>query len=476
MSVRTTNTAVRVATYAHVQQLLFGVPLAATEERIAQIVDAVGPRLVGLATESGAIEVRAELMSDSLPEPDEIELDAMGVAIIPVRGTFAPHAGAMDAMSGLMSYERLAGLVEATAGRPGVRGLVLAYDSPGGTVTGMLEAAARLRALRARLPVYAVAEYAAASAAYVLAAAAERVFVPPTGVLGSIGAFAVRRDATEADRVAGLRYTFVRSGARKGDGDPHKPMAADERDALQRRVDQSAALMFEAIAATRPLEIAAIAAHEAAVFMGVDAVGAKLADELGGVAEAVRALHSRLGDRRVLPFTARSGAALAHESARHDGSATGTEEMPMSGTATTGQETTSAPATEAAASASATGSAAPPPAVTPVAGADKVIPIEAAHRLRDDALAAREQEQAEIVALCADFRCPERAGEFITAKRSRREVFATLQAERVKADEAQATRGTFGGTGTTKQLDPKAYDTHWNAAMAAAQALRPAAL
>jgi ClpP class serine protease len=120
-------------------------------------------------------------------------------------------------------------------------------------VAGVTEAASAIAQIAK--PVYAVADYQATSAAYWLAAQADRLFVPPTGMVGSIGVYAVRIDATKADQQAGLAYDFIASGARKGDGDPHKPVTKAELQDLQRMVDDSFAMFAGAVATARGLDV-----------------------------------------------------------------------------------------------------------------------------------------------------------------------------------------------------------------------------
>ena len=309
-----TKRALRVASgdvqrlaYDHVAKLVFGVPLAVTEDRARQVLQAVGLRLV--TGEDAAVELAGDVFGGrACPAADEVPVTADGVAVVHLGGTFTPKRGGMDALSGLLSYEEASALLEAVAAKPNVRGLVLAIDSPGGSVMGCQEAADVVAAITKKKPVYAVADHVAASAAYWLASQADRIFVSSLGVVGSVGVIAIRLDATAADKEAGLAYTFVTSGERKADGYPHKALSKGERDALQERVDQAAALMFAAIAKGRRMQPDAVAALEAGIFAGEAGVTAGLADQVGTVADAVAAMTKKLnGPRASLGGTAAEG-------------------------------------------------------------------------------------------------------------------------------------------------------------------------
>jgi signal peptide peptidase SppA len=415
----------RTAQLLRVQALLFGVPLAATRSRIEQVVDAIGPRLLG---QSRAADTAIEVPDYGIPTIDQIEvLD--GVAIVPLCGTFAPRAGAYDAMSGMVSYEDAVALLQAVDQRTDVRGLVLAIDSPGGAVAGVTEAAQAIAQIGK--PVYAVADYQATSAAYWLASQADRLYVPPTGMVGSIGVYAVRIDATKADAQMGVGYDFIASGARKGDGDPHKPVSAAELADLQRMVDDSFALFAGSVAKARGLDVAAIRALEGAVLQGADAIAQGLADQLGTVGDAVAAMQAQLArsDQRRRRMTPSYAAAVVPQS----------KEAAMS-------TDTKFVATEAAALPS------------------NVVAIDE-KKIRDEATAqataAMQARTEDIVGLCALARCPERATAFLADATMTAAAVRKLLAEEATAADAESavtnhTNACRAGDGSGPTIDSAA--------------------
>lgn len=392
---KATDEDVRRVAYDHLAQLVFDCPLAATQARIAQVVGAIGPRLLGLAGKD--VELSADFGGDCLPEPDDVAITPDGVAIVPIRGTFARRAGVYEAMSGMVSYEKAVKVIQAVANDARVKGLVLAIDSPGGAVTGCPEAAAAIAAVGKKKPIYGAADGQATSAAYWLLAQCDRVFVPTSGIVASIGVYAVRLDATKYDAENGLKYTFISSGDRKGDGDPHKPLSAAEKSDLQDRIDQAAALFFRDVADARGLSVDDIAALEGACLMGQAAVEAGLADQLGTVDDAVAALTKKLN--------ANSTRTLSFGGAAAEGR-------------TPNMSDTVQPVTE--------------PAAT-----DKVVAISPDVQKQIDAklaeqAQAKKQNDEEIVALCADFGKAELAGTFIAEGLTRRQAFEKLQAAKVQ--------------------------------------------
>lgn len=402
-----------LARYAHLQSLLFDEPHAVTAARLSQVVHIIGPRLLG---EPAVMQAMPNVDDDegaTTFDPARVPVNGEGVAVVPIRGTFVPRAGAFSAMSGMVSYAQVAGLIQGVAARDDVRGLVLDFDSPGGAIAGVTEAAAAIAAITK--PVYAAANYTMASAAYWLAASASRIFVPDTGAVGSIGVIAVRLDATKQESAAGRAWTFIASGARKTDGDPRVALRADERDALQARVDEAAEMFFAHVAERRGLDATAVAALEAGIFGGKDAVTHGLADVMGTVADAVRVMGEAINP-------------TAGRLSRGRGRMTGT---------TTAAEVAATLAAETP----------PDPPVTDVpaeAPADEPeAPADAEARGRQAGLGDAQQ----IAALCVIAQRRELCAEYLAAGLTVAQVQAKLQALAVGAEAPGITSHPDGSTG-----------------------------
>lgn len=137
-------------------------------------------------------------------------------------GSLVKSTGGIGAMSGITSYATIAaGFREATEDSKSTP-IMLHLDSPGGEVAGLLGLADQFRAERGGKPIVALMDELAASAAYLLATAADRiVLASPLATIGSIGVIAQHVDSSKANKVAGVTYTSLFVGARKDDGNPH---------------------------------------------------------------------------------------------------------------------------------------------------------------------------------------------------------------------------------------------------------------
>lgn len=221
--------------------------------------------------------------------PKEREIQTIGdAAIVEIRGPLDHHSGwwcdSYDAIR-----ERVKDACESTAGH-----VVLKIDSPGGDVSGCFETARAIRKLCADAgkTLLAYVDGRACSAAYALACTASRILVPETGFVGSVGVISTRIDVTAYDQKEGLRYAITTSGARKADGNPHKPITDGESAATQTIVDSLAEVFFDFVEDMRGLPSEQVAALEAGVFHGAQAVEAGLADEVMSFDELLEAIES----------------------------------------------------------------------------------------------------------------------------------------------------------------------------------------
>ncbi len=222
-----------------------------------------------------------------LAQPQSFE-ERDGVAIVSVSGPL------MRCENWLWdSYESISQRVTAAL-ESSCSAVMLKLDSPGGEAAGCFELAREIRtkAKAANKPVVAYVDGQAASAAYAIACGASRIFVPATGTVGSIGCITMIVDQTGLDRAMGLAFSVITSGARKADGNPHLTPSEDAIRASQKTVDQMAGLFFAVVSEARGLTVPAVAALEAAQFMGSAAVDAKLADTIATFDEALAMVAS----------------------------------------------------------------------------------------------------------------------------------------------------------------------------------------
>lgn len=160
------------------------------------------------------------------------------------------------------------------------KAVVLRLDSPGGVVSGLNETVRCIRRMSKEhgIPVYAYVDELAASAAYALACSASEIYIPRSGICGSIGVISTMYDQVAADKKMGVNFVTLTSGKRKADGHPHVPVSDEARAAEQGRVDKMARDFFRLVSKARGISPSEVASFEAGIFLGKDARRAGLAD------------------------------------------------------------------------------------------------------------------------------------------------------------------------------------------------------
>lgn len=294
----------------HVQiaQRVFNTPLMVEPAKALAFLAGLGPRITGCEISVAGFETsaadqaaaaspaRASLFGHGLAQRDERSsghpfavID--GIAVIEIAGTLVHRGTWIGQSSGLTSYEGIAAQLQAAVTDPAIRGIALDIDSFGGEVAGAFDLADRIRAARAQKPVQAFVAEHALSAGYALASQADRIILPRTGAVGSVGVLAIHSDRSAALDREGVAVTLIHAGAHKVDANPYAPLPQAVRDRIQRELEITRFLFAETVAAGRGprLSHAGALATEAAVYRGAEAVTAGLADELADPASAFRA-------------------------------------------------------------------------------------------------------------------------------------------------------------------------------------------
>ena len=167
-----------------------------------------------------------------LPRPEE----ESGVAIIHIHGAVGKMLTEYERMFGMTDYDDIAEQVADADANPNINSILLHIDSPGGTITGLPELAAKLR--NVSKPLVAYTEGTAASAAYWIASQADSVLLSESAEVGSVGVYVALLDQTEYLRQMGLKVNAVSAGENKLDYADFKPLSEEARERLQANVNK----------------------------------------------------------------------------------------------------------------------------------------------------------------------------------------------------------------------------------------------
>lgn len=268
------------------------------------------------------------------PERPAVASTVDGVAVIPIYGVIAQRAPMLRDVSdgGGTSTERVGRALDAALADPNVKSILLDVDSPGGTISGVPELAAKVRATGQKKPVVAIANTFAASAAYWIASAAAEVIASPSALVGSIGVYTIHTDLSKALATAGIKPSVIKAGKFKAETNEFGPLSDEARAALQQQVDESYALFVHDVALGRGVATQAVRSGygQGRAVMAKQARSLGLVDRVATFEETVRRLATPGTAARLM--TDRRAKQLAHERAEiaSDGGYTSFRPLPTS--------------------------------------------------------------------------------------------------------------------------------------------------
>ena len=214
------------------------------------------------------------------------------VALLAVLRAPAALPGAQHVLrlpvSGFIAEDRrVLRALERAANDASVRALIVAIDSPGGTMAGGEALHAALARVAERKPVVAVMGATAASAGYMAALPEHRVIARDSTLTGSIGVLMQSFDASELLERMGVRAQVIASGPLKDQPSFFRPLSEEGRAALDRVVQDLHAQFVAMVAAGRRMDAdRARMLADGRVFTGRQALEVGLVDAIGGEREA----------------------------------------------------------------------------------------------------------------------------------------------------------------------------------------------
>lgn len=267
-----------------VLDLVFDQPLMITESKLAQIIAALenynlggdGVKLSGTWEENGTSH--------------DTEYGGK-IAVIPVRGSLTNRTYGMSALSGLTSYTQIRENIQVALDDPSIKSIILDLESNGGSVSGAFDLVDWIYSIRSIKPIVAFANEYAYSAAYAIASAADSIYLPRTGTLGSIGVIMQHKDISGMNESLGIKYTTLTAGKYKDDYTPNAPLSKHAISQAQRMLDTDYKLFVDTVIHNRPnLTSDVITGFGASIFHGQDAVDIGLADGIKSFEEVVNTM------------------------------------------------------------------------------------------------------------------------------------------------------------------------------------------
>lgn len=180
---------------------------------------------------------------------------------------------------------------------PGIKGIIVRIDSPGGFVGPSQEIYDEIHKVKeAQKLVYASLGSVAASGGYYIACATDYVVANPGTLTGSIGVIMAFNNMEELAKKIGVAPAVIKSGQFKDSGSPLRKMQPKERKLLQNVVDDVHMQFVQAVSSSRNLseeEVKVFA--DGRIMTGKQALEFKLIDEFGGLEKTIGLMAKKIG-------------------------------------------------------------------------------------------------------------------------------------------------------------------------------------
>lgn len=256
-------------------------------------------------------------------------------AVIPVHGVLL-HRTDWHWPGYITGYDFITALIERAEGDDSVERIVLDMNSGGGHVAGAFEAADFIK--NCTKPTLAVVDNACYSACYLLASACDRIVLPETGGVGSIGVITLHMDWSKAFDDFGVKVTLLYAGDYKADGNPYEELSEGARERILQRIEQSYDLFVRTVAENRSMDASKVRDTQAGLFQGSAGVLSGLADAVVSPRRAMTAFNNdeQIGsnDQEDIDMTTKTNAQAAGTQTSAQATVTDTTEQSAGTTAT----------------------------------------------------------------------------------------------------------------------------------------------
>ena len=232
--------------------------------------------------EEGRIEKLAETVIEGT--------GADKILIIPVNGIITAQSSRKLFQETPSMVDSVTQQLEQARDDNDVKAVILEINSPGGGITAsdiIYKEILEFKEKTSKKIIVSMQDVAA-SGAYYISAAADKIISHPTTVTGSIGVIMPLLNIADLVEKYGIEDTSVKSGDMKNIGSPLKKMSDEEREALHDIVDEMYTRFLNIIADGRNMKIEDVRKlSDGRIYTGKQALENGLVDQLGYMDDAI---------------------------------------------------------------------------------------------------------------------------------------------------------------------------------------------
>lgn len=215
-----------------------------------------------------------------------------GVAIIPVSGSLINRFG--HSWGYVTGYNFIRSQFNLALADSDVTLIVFDLNSYGGEAAGCFELSDEIYAARGQKPMIGIVDSNAYSACYAIGSALDRLYVTPSGGVGSVGVVAMHVDMSVMLDKWGYKVTLLHAGEHKVDGNCFEALPDDVRADIQKGLEVSYTAFISLVARNRGIDEKVVRDTQARCYRADDALALGLIDAIATPTKAVQAFFSEL--------------------------------------------------------------------------------------------------------------------------------------------------------------------------------------
>ncbi len=247
--------------------------------------------LMGLFVVKGTLTTQVE--DESVEKLTEIVIEGTGtdkILLIPLKGVITGQSSKKLFQETPSIVDSVKQQLEQAQDDKDIKAVILEINSPGGGITASDIIYKEVLEFKEKTnkKVIVSMQDVAASGAYYISAAADKIISHPTTITGSIGVIMPLINIANLVEKYGIEDNSIKSGDMKSIGSPLKKMSDEERKVLYDIVDEMYTRFVNIIAVGRNMEIEEIRKlADGRIYTGKQALDNGLVDQLGYIDDAI---------------------------------------------------------------------------------------------------------------------------------------------------------------------------------------------
>lgn len=268
---------------------------AGTEASFEVVVQAQAKMHAQIVDGTIKLEVRGEQTydgRDGLPAMIAVQGE---VGILRIEGSLIDGEANWLRYFGVVGYADIVAAAERLYGNPDVKRVLVHIESPGGMVSGIMDAGSRLSKLSSTKKSMVYTGNLAASGGYWLATSIKgEIIAGPTAQVGSIGVVSVHTDTSKMYEDAGIKRTVLRSGENKARVNSIEPLTPELKSAEEAKMADVHNIFRAQVAKGRPNLSTEdlLSVTDGSTFLGKRAKTAGLVDHVATFEQALKLLDT----------------------------------------------------------------------------------------------------------------------------------------------------------------------------------------